>query len=87
MLLPCRVRVACRVEGSWERSIYQTMRYKAPLCVTLLLLVTTGAQCLRPKTPLGGVRRPPALTLMHVRTVLVVVQLSRQSFLQYTVGA
>ena len=24
MLLPCRVRVACRVVGSWERSIYQT---------------------------------------------------------------
>ena len=61
MLLPCRVRVACRVVGSWERSIYQTMRPMAPLCATLLLLATAGAQSLRPKAPLGGVRKPLAL--------------------------
>ena len=41
----------------------KTMRPKAPLCATLLLLVMTGAQCLRLGTPPRGVWKPTALLI------------------------
>ena len=47
----------------------KTMRPKAPLCATLLLLVMTGAQCLRLGTPLRGVWKPTALLIGSRSTI------------------